>query len=258
MPTLQDLIDDKKKYPDDMKITMADGIETTLSDLRGGFMKDADYRQKTSKLAREREEHSVERAKFEQDKQEAEAQLAALVEKAVTAGAPRNVQQDEWEAYVQRDPVARRLVGELNEVRTKLDAQEKRAQEYETRLQANQQALLVDQHRRALAALKARDPDLNEADLVQFARDNAIPRLDLAYRLQTEDRRWKTEIDKVKETTAKEAYDKAKRELAQPMLPSRRVAPSLPETAPKSFDEAAEMALKDPEILATMEGHFQP
>lgn len=258
MPSLQDLIDDSKKYPNDLKITLHDGVETTLGDLRGGFMKDADYRQKTSRLAREREEFQSEQARFAQDKQEAEAQLAALVEKAVTAGAPRTQQVDEWQAYLERDPVARRLVGELESVKSKLGEFERRSAEYEQRIQQQQQALLVDQHRRALAALKSRDADLNEAELVNFARDNAIPRLDLAYRLFTEDKRMKAEVDKVRETTQKEAYEKAKRDLAQPMLPSRRVAPSVPDTAPKSFDEAADMALKDPEILATMEGHFTP
>lgn len=258
MPSLQDLLDDKKNFPDDRKITLADGIETTLGELRGGYMKDADYRQKTSRLAREREEFSTERARFEQDRQEAEAQLAKLVEQAVTRGAPVSQQQDEWEAYAQRDPVARRLMSELAEVKTKQSQWEQKQAEYEQRLHQQQQALYIDQHRRALAALKSKDPDLDEGNLVQYARDNAIPRLDLAYRLLTEEKRFKSEVDKAKENASKEGYEKAKRELAQPMLPSRRVAPSVPETAPKSFDEAAEAALRDPEILATMEGHFTP
>lgn len=258
MPSLQDLLDDKKNFPDDRKITLADGIETTLGELRGGYMKDADYRQKTSRLAREREEFSTERARFEQDRQEAEAQLAKLVEQAVTRGAPVSQQQDEWEAYAQRDPLARRLMSELAEVKTKQSQWEQKQAEYEQRLHQQQQALYIDQHRRALAALKSKDPDLDEGNLVQYARDNAIPRLDLAYRLLTEEKRFKSEVDKAKENASKEGYEKAKRELAQPMLPSRRVAPSVPETAPKSFDEAAEAALRDPEILATMEGHFTP
>lgn len=258
MPTLQEILDDRKGFPDDRKITLADGVETTIGELRGGYMKDSDYRQKTSKLAREREEFSTERARFEQDKQEAEARLAELIEKAVTPRAPLDQQQAEWQAYLERDPLARHLTKELSEVKSKLNAYESKTQEYEQRLYQQQQALLVDQHRRALAAIKSRDPELNEQELVEFAQHNAIPRLDLAYRLLTEDKRFKTEIDKVKETTHKEAYEKAKRDLSQPALPSRRVAPSVPETAPKSFDEAADRALQDPEILATMEGHFTP
>ena len=258
MPTLNEILEDKKNFPDDRKITLADGVETTIGELRGGYMKDSDYRQKTSKLARERDEFSAERARFEQDKQEAEARLAELVEKAVSPQASISQQQAEWQAYLERDPLARHLTKELTEVKAKLTDYETKTQQYEQRLQQQQQALLVDQHRRVLAAIKAKDPDVDEGQLVDYARSNAIPRLDLAYRLLTEEKRFKSEIDKVKETTQKEAYEKAKRDLSQPALPSRRVAPSVPETAPKSFDEAADMALRDPEILATMEGQFRP
>lgn len=254
MPTLQEILDNRKDFPDDRKITLADGVETTLGELRGGYMKDADYRQKTSRLARDREELLSERQRFEQDRQEAEAQLAKLVEQAVTRGAPRDQQQAEWEAFVERDPFAKRLMAEVSETKAKLQEFEKKTQTYEQQLQAQQQAMLVDQHRRALAALKSRDPDLDETQLVNFARENAIPRLDLAYRLLTEDKRIKDEVTKAKEAAAKESYEKAKRELAQPMLPHRRVAPSVPENAPKDFDEAADRALRDPEILAHMEG----
>ena len=258
MPSLQDLLDDRKKYADDLKVTLADGVESTLGELRGGFMKEADYRQKTAKVARDREELSAAQSKFEQDRQEAEAQLASLVERAVTRDAPANQQQAELDAFLQRDPVARHLTQKLSTVEAKLAEQEKRAVANEQRLQQQQQAMLVDQHRRALAALKSRDPDLNEQELVQFAQENAIPRLDLAYRLHTEDKRWKTESDKIKEKAQTDGYEKAKRELAQPQLPHRRVAPAVPEDAPKSFDDAADRALRDPEILATMEGHFLP
>lgn len=254
MPSLSEILDNKKDFPDDRKITLADGVETTLGELRGGYMKDADYRQKTSRLAREREEFMGERQRFEQDRQEAEAQLAKLVEQAVTRGAPVQQQQAEWEAFVERDPFAKRVMSEMKATQSKLEALEKQSQAYEQRLQQQQQAMLVDQHRRALAALKSRDPELDEQQLVHFAQENAIPRLDLAYRLLTEDKRMKDVETKAKENAAKEGYEKAKRELAQPMLPHRRVAPSVPETAPKTFDEAADAALRDPEILATMEG----
>lgn len=255
MPTFQEMLDDRKAFPDDNKITMADGVETTLGDIRSGYMKDADYRQKTSKLAREREDFTSAQQRFAQDRQEAEAQLAALVEKAVTQNAPRAQQVDEWQTYLERDPVAKRLASRLEALEAKLTESDKKSQEYERRLHEQQQALLVDQHRRALAAIKSRDPDLQEQDLVAFARENAIPRLDLAYRLFTEDKRMKVEIDKVKESASKEAYEKAKRELAQPaQLPSRRIVPTLPEDAPKSMDDAFERASRDPEILATMEG----
>ena len=57
-------------------------------------------------------------------------------------------------------------------------------------------------------------------------------------------------------TQSKEAYEKAKRDLAQPaQLPNRRVAAAPPPEAPKSLDEAFDQAGRDPEILATMQGY---
>jgi hypothetical protein len=258
MPSLQDLLDDRKKYADDMKITLADGVESTLGELRGGFMKDADYRQKTSHVAREREALASERMKFDQDRQEAEAQLAAMVERSLNPRGNRDPGQDEVDAFLARDPAAKRLADRLAATEAKFTELEKRTKAQDERLAQQQQAMLADQHRRALAMLKSRDADLDEQQLVQFAQENAIPRLDMAYRLLTEDKRWKAEADKLHEKAAKEGYEKAKRELAQPQLPQRRVAPPVPETAPKSFDEAADMAARDPEILATMEGQFLP
>lgn len=255
MPTLNEILDNRKDFPDDRKITLADGVETTLGELRGGFMKDADYRQKTARVARERESLEAEREKFAADRKEAEEQLASLVERAVTQGAPRAQQVDEFEALLERDPLARRLHGQLKTLESKQAEYDKKFAEQEQRLKDQQQAFLVDQHRRALAALKSRDPELDEVQLVEFAKHNAIPRLDLAYRLYTEDKRFKGELDKAKESAVKEGYEKAKRELAQPQLPNRRVAPTLPENAPKSFDEAADAALRDPEILSAMEGY---
>ncbi len=254
MPSLADILDNRKDFPDDRKITLADGVETTLGELRGGYMKDADYRQKTAKVAREREDLMGERQRFETDKQEAEAQLAKLVEQAVTRGAPRDQQQVEWETYIEQNPLAKRLMGEVTETRSSIKKLDELVNGLTDGLKAQQQAMLVDQHRRALAAIKSRDPDLDEGALVNFARDNAIPRLDLAYRLFTEDKRFKDEVSKTKETAAKEGYERAKKELASPTLPNRRVAAAPPQDAPKSMDEAFDRAAVDPEILATMEG----
>jgi|SRR5438552_23 len=254
MPTLAEILDDKKGFPDDRKVTLADGVETTLGELRGGYMKDADYRQKTSKLAREREELQSERQRFDTDKQEAEAQLAKLVEQAVTRGAPRDQQQMEWESYIEQNPLAKRLMTEVTETRSSIKKLDEMVNGLTEGLKNQQQQMLIDQHKRALAAIKSRDPELDEQALVNYCRENAIPRLDLGYRLFTEDKRIKTKVDEVKEAAAKEGYEKAKRELAQPMLPHRRVAPSVPENAPKTLDEAFDRAASDPEILATMEG----
>lgn len=254
MPTLPEILDNKKDFPDDRKITMADGVEVTLGELRGGWLRHQDYTKKTSDLARERESFGQEKAKFESDKTEAEKTLSEMIEKVVTRGAPPQQQQEEWRQYVERDPLARHLMAEHEALKVQLKAIDERNQKYEQQIQQQQQQFIADQHRRALAVLKTHDKDLDETALVQFARENAIPRLDLAYRLFTEDKRTKEAVDTAVEKTRTDTYEKAKRDFSQPMLPQRRVAAAPPENQPKTFEEAADAALRDPEILAHMEG----
>lgn len=255
MPTLAEILENKKDFPDDRKITLADGVETTLGEMRGGWLRQQDYTKKTSDLARERNSFAEEKSKFEQDKTEAEKTLSEMIEKVVTRGAPPQQQQAEWQQYVERDPLAKHLMAEHEQLKLQLKAIDERNQKYEQAIQNQQQQFLADQHRRALATLKSHDKELDETALVQYARDNAIPRLDLAYRLFTEDKRTKDAVSAATEKARTESYEKAKRELAQPQLPQRRLVAAPPENQPKTFDEAADAALRDPEILAAMEGY---
>jgi hypothetical protein len=236
-----------------MKITLADGVESTLGDLRGGNSRTDDYTRKTQAVAREREAFSREKAEFERAKAEAEAQLASMAEKLVVQRPAAQV--DEIEQHLQTDPVARKLVERIDSINKKVEEANARAAKAEETLQQQQRGYIADQHRRVLATLKQRDPDLNEQDLVRFAQENYIPRLDLAYRLYTEDARLKSEVDKAREEARKEAYDRAKRDLAQPVIPQRRVVTqTLDKDAPQTFDEAAERAAQDPEILNVLSG----
>lgn len=253
MANLNDILGDKGKYADDIKITLADGVEATLGELRGGFRREADYTQKTQQVAREREVFSREKADFERAKSEAEAHLAQLAEKLVIKNP--EAPADEIERHLQTDPVARKLVERIDGFGKKAEEAVARAQRAEDALKNQQQSYIADQHRRVLATLKQTDPTLNEEDLVRYAQSNYIPRLDLAYRLFTEDSRTKKQLEDVREEARKEAYDRAKRELAQPVIPQRRiVTTTLDKDAPKTFDEAAEAAARDPEIISTLMG----
>jgi hypothetical protein len=255
MATLAEILENRKDFPDDRKITMTDGVEVTLGELRSGYMMDRDYRQKTQTLARDREAFSREKAEFEHAREDAEKQLAALAERVVTPNAPARQQEAEWESYLERDPIARRLHQQYADMDKRMQDYDERIKRSEESLRQQAQVYVADQHRAVMARLKASDPSLNEQELVQYAQSNYLPRLDHAYRLMTEDRRVKDAVTKAKEDALREGYEKAKRELAQPMLPQRRVAAPLAESAPKTFEEAAEAALRDPEILATMEGY---
>ena len=257
MPNLTDILGDKTKYPDEQKITLADGVETTVGELRGGFLRQQDYSRKTADVAREREAMTRERAEFDTAKASAEAELTGLAERIVsqrtTVG--KSTTRDELDDLMDRDPLARRLRDDIQGLRQQHTEVVDAIKQQQETLKQQQLAFVADQHRRALTVLRQRDPDLDTDELIRFAQDNGIPRLDLAHRLLTEDKRFETAIKTKTEEASKAAYEKAKRELAAPAIPSsRRVAGPPPADAPKDFDEAADRAKSDPEILEIMGG----
>jgi len=258
MPSLSDILADKTTFPDTMTITLADGAETTLGELRGGYLRQQDYTRKTQDLRRERDEFGRERAQFEQAKTEAEQQLASLASQVLTnqrtPQGPATPGLDDVDAILNQDPVARKLTERIAMLDTRIAELDKATKQQAELFATQQQSQLVNQHRQMLTHLKAQDADLDEAALVRFARENGIPRLDFAYKLYTEDARTERIRKEASEQASKEAYERAKRELSQPVLPSRRSAPTLPEDAPRTFEEAAERARRDPDILSTIEG----
>lgn len=256
MPTIADILSDKAKYPDEQKVTLADGVETTVGELRGGWLRQQDYSRKTEAVAREREAVAREKAEFEAAKASAETELLTLAERIVAgrAAAGKPTSRDELDELLEKDPLARRLRDDIQSLREQQQQVVEAIKKQQEGFRQQQLAFITDQHRRALAVLKQRDPELDTDSLVQFAQRNGIPRLDLAYRLMTEDRRLEAATKKVREETTKDAYERAKRELAQPAIPARRVSAPLPDDAPKNLDEAAERAKADPEILETFSG----
>lgn len=251
MPTFDDLIADKKTYPDDTKITMADGVEVTLGTLRGGFMKDADYRRKTADLSRQREEFTRERTEKEAALQEAEARLQELARQVV--GANPHATRDEVADILAQDPVAQKLVSRIEQQETVLKTLAEAVVNMDNRLKQSAMQQYVTQHRKALEHLKKQDPDLNEDDLINFAKTRQIPRLDDAYRLMKHDDLLAAERKKAAEEAEKRAYEKAKRELTAPQIPVRR-APQVAPDAPKSLDEALDRAMRDEEVVGPLLG----
>jgi len=109
MATLQEIMDDKDKYPDDTKILLAEGSEVPLGELRGGYMKDGDYRRKTTEVANHRRQLESERVQFEQARMEAENQLTELAKQAILTKGGEPVARDELTDLLERDPVAKAL-----------------------------------------------------------------------------------------------------------------------------------------------------
>lgn len=251
MPTFDELIADKKTYPDETKVTLADGVEVTLGQIRGGYMKDADYRRKTADLARQREEYERDRAERELALQDAEARLQELAKQLV--GTYPEKTRDEIADIMSQDPVAQRLVSRIEQLEGAFQPLAEAILRLDAQLKNDAMASMVNQHRRALAYLKQHDPDLDEAELIRFAKARQIPRLDDAYRLMNHDNLLAAERKKAAEEAEKRAYEKAKRELATPQIPVRRVAQTAPD-APKSLDEALDRALRDEEVVGPLLG----
>ena len=239
MPTWDEALTDKTTYPDDRKVTLADGVDTTFGDLRKGTMFERDYRQKTSTLARQREEFQSQQTEFEAQKTSAEAQLKELAEKLILQRQPTTV--DEVEDLIRRDPVASRLQREIAEKSAKVDKLFERAEQFEASMKARDEAAMIHEHRMQLARL---------------------PRLDVAWQAWSEQKRWKAELAKVKDAASKDAYDRAKKELMQPVLrphrhtdvPLSAELSKLDRTAPNLMEKSFDLAMQDPEILATLEG----
>lgn len=248
MPTLEEFLSNKD-ISDDTKITLADGVEATFGELRRGHMKEQDYRRKTAELANSKRAFEQQTSEWEAARLDAEAKLTDLAKQLITQN-PRAT-REEIDDEMEQDPRAKKLMSKIEQMETRIAESEKRNQQYEQRFKDQEQAYIADQHRRVLSYLQTQDPDLADpekvAELVQFAKDNYIPRLDWAYKLSRYEHNVKKAVDKAKKEGKDEGYSKAKQELLQPVLSPRRVIDP-PKDAPKSLDEAADNALRDSDL----------
>ena len=245
MASLTELLENRTQYPDATKITLADGVETTFGDLRSGYMKDADYRKKTSEVAEQRRALNTERQSFMEARAEAQAQLEALAEKVVKRDP--TIQKTELDEELESNPLAKKLMERIAKAEERAADADKKAAQIEAGLRQREEAAMVEAHRQVARALKEKDPDLDEEKLFDYAKTHYIPRLDLAYELMTKS----TREAKIAEEAKQKGIEEGRRIAAQPRIPERRTvsAPS-DANAPQSFDEAMDAALQDPEILA--------
>lgn len=259
MATLLDIINDKEKYPDSTKMTLADGVESTVGDIRKGFMMEADYRKKTSDVSNQRKELDRKTTEFESARAQAENQLEELAKEVLgqATGANRSHQpphEDELMKELKANPIANALLSRIESLTSRIDANEKTSSSLTETWKQRDQATLVNQHRRVLDYLKQNDPDLDTDALVRFARENYVPRLDIAYRVFTEEKRVKKAVDDAVGKAKKDTMEEAKRLAVQPTIPQRRPAVTLPKEAPATFDDAVEAALKDPDVIGPLLG----
>lgn len=249
MPTLDEYISDKKTYPDETTVKLGDGVDVTLGQLRSGFMKDADYRQKTSALARQREEFDRDYNAKTQALVQAEQRLQELARETVRANP--GVNRDEVAEQIADNPVAQRLMKQITELQSVVVPLAQAVVKLDQQQKSQQDAWGAEQHRRVLAHLKTKDPELDEQALIDHARTRLTPRLDVAYRDMTYEAAVAKAAKAAREEGIKEGAEKARAEAAAQMIPLRRT-PTLAPDAPKTMEEAREAAYRDPEIIGAL------
>ena len=245
---LMAILEDSTNYPDTMEITIA-GEKKVLSELRNapsfkGFTK---YSQERSKEKQELET-KLQREMSEREKLAGDLQVALA----------RGTQQYQIPNQTGNDPMAvfrsDPTFGPLAEA---LEKSNKQVEELGKSLQQLQQVQYVNAYNRALDQIQSRDDDFRKPEKVQelfdYCKKNNISNLDLGYREITRDR----DIKKAEEAAVKRGIEEGKKKALTEfsMVPSgsRRMITPSPEAA-KSFDEAEDAALRDPEILATFNG----
>lgn len=248
-----EILSDRSTYSDDQVIKLADGTEFRLGDVRPSHMMDRDYRQKTTLLARQREEFEQTAVQRMQALQEGEAQLRAIAADLMQRN-PRMTQTevaDEMEDL----PGVKRLRAEIDSIKSSLKPIADTLMEMKQGAANARQQYVINEHRKALIDLKAQHPDLDEAELITYARDNMVPNLKKAWTLMNHDKIVDQKAREVRETAFKEGYEKAKGEITvPPSIPLRSIVPARTEPAPKNMREAMDQALRDPEVMGPLMG----
>jgi len=252
LATLQELLENKTQYTDDVKINLADGVYTTLGEVRKGYMMESDYRKKTSAVSEARRELDRDRQQFEAARIDAEVKLESLAAKLLKR--EPDASQSDLERELQANPVAKALADQVKGLNEKLSKLEEATGGLYEEVKQSKQSAMVDQHRRVLAEIQSRDADADPAEIVTYAKTNYVPRLDLAYRLLSEEKRMKKAVEDAKAEAKTAGIEEGRRLAIAPTLPqhARFLAPEADKDAPKSFDEAADRALQDPEILGLL------
>lgn len=162
---------------DDTFTVQIDGkeVEVTLEELQSGYMRQADYTRKTQDVAaNKRRLETLER--FEQSLESDAALTIQQLAEAYGVELTPAQQQAAAEAAAQLDPddpVAKEL-NELKQWKQQVESQFTQRQEAEMQAQIDAD----------LDAVKTEfnDPNLDETELLEFAIENSVPNLKLAYR----------------------------------------------------------------------------
>lgn len=254
MPKLNEIIANKKDYPDEQTVNVG-GEDITLGELRQGYMKDADYRQKTTTLAREREEFHRDYAAKAAALDETKRQLQAMAQ-SVAAKAPSDASEDDIEEEINRNPVAKRLKNQLNQMEQVLVPMAKSLVAIDKQMKDAAMAATTDFHRRALLDIVSKDKSADPAQIIEYAKNNRIPNLYTAYRDMTRDSAVEMAKEEGRRAGLEEGKLLGKKESLAPTLPLRQRPAAIKDNDGKvlNLDDAAEVAKQDMDVMGPLLG----
>lgn len=240
---LAKLYSDRATYPDEMTVEIQ-GEKMSLKDWRDSLGLKSEFTKHTMELSTKQKQMEQVLAQQTQREQALQAQLAQAM--AARGVDPRNAQDDDLAAY-RSDPAFGPLV-------KLIEGQQQTIGQLAQRMQMDEISVNSWRYQQQLDRLKEKDPDLNPQELAEFTRQmySKGPDIDTAYRLHTEERRFKKEVAEAE----KRGYEKAKAEPPMPPQPGgRRGGAAIPQELPKDWNARAAMALQEfgPELQEALQ-----
>ena len=230
---LNKLYSDRATYPDEMTIEIQ-GEKMSLKDWRDGLGLKSEFTKHTQDLSTKHKQMETILQQQQQREQALQAQLAQAM--AARGMDPRKAQDDDLAAY-RSDPAFGPLV-------KLIEGQQTTIGQLAQRMQMDEISVNSWRYQQQLDRLKEKDPDLNPQELAEYTRNlySKGPDIDTAYRLHTEDRRFKKAVEEAE----RKGYEKAKAEPPMPPQPGgRRGGGAPPAELPKDWNSRAAMALQE-------------
>lgn len=244
--SIEQLLRDRQAFADDVVVEVPGGEKVTLKDLRDALVPKADMTQAT-------QQSSARARELEQRLLQTQQELAEAIARAPETGDVGKPRTDAANGPVAldyaSDPVFGPLYQQLMTQSQQLQAMQQQMQQQQQQAQQQQLQAMQQYYLRQMAELRQQDPTVNLDDVRQFALQNSLRDLHVAYR--------EMHRDKLAQDAEAKGYERGKQEAAKmPYIPAGGRRPvQAPNTQTFQTPEAAEDAAgNDPDILAILRG----
>jgi len=254
-----EILTDREKWPDDRKLVLADGVETTVGAFRAAAMPKADFT-KYAEGARRKEQQLTEQLTAAQQNLVVALQAREAEEAAKgKAAAPTTPTGEMTEQEYMADPVLGPMFRKIQKAAEALEAAQAENRQLRERVEGHEKIWTRSQFTAQIAEIQKADPELDVKDFLEFVQrqptiNTETQQVDLhgTYRGYSADRR----IKAAEKAAEERGIEKGRKEASTPTIPfARRFTPVKPDGLPSTFQEVTEeQALADPDIQAAMSG----